>query len=77
MYIDAQSTDGDVPDKGRGQATFELHENNAKQWRWRLRHGNALIIADSGQGYAAKQNVKQGFYGVQTNLPGTPVEETE
>ncbi len=33
------------------QATFQLYEDQAGEWRWRLRHDNGRIIADSGEGY--------------------------
>lgn len=39
------------------QASFEVYEDNAGQWRWRLRHDNGNIIADSGEGYADRSGV--------------------
>jgi hypothetical protein len=56
-------------------ATFELYEDGAGQYRWRLRHSNGNIIADSGEGYASKQKAKQGIESVQTNAPEADVEE--
>jgi Uncharacterized conserved protein len=76
-YIDDQSTDETVPDQGGSNATFELYEDNAEQWRWRLRHNNGNIISDSGQGYTSKQSAKQGLHSVQMNVSGAPVEEVE
>jgi len=35
-------------------ATFELDHDTGKNWRWRLRHTNGRIIAESGEGYEAK-----------------------
>ena len=56
-------------------ATFELYEDNAGQYRWRLRHENGNIIADSGEGYASKQKAKQGIESVKQNAPEASVEE--
>jgi len=34
-------------------ATFELYRDREGQYRWRLRHDNGNILADSGEGYAS------------------------
>ena len=57
------------------RATFELYEDRAGEWRWRLVHANGNIIADSGQGYSSKQGAKRGIESVKTNAPDAPVEE--
>ena len=59
------------------KATFEVYEDRAGQWRWRLVHDNGNIIADGGQGYASKQKAKQGLDSVKSNAPGAAVEEPE
>lgn len=41
------------------KASFELFEDNGGEWRWRLRHDNGNIIADSSEGYASKSNLKR------------------
>ena len=56
-------------------ATFELYEDRAEQWRWRLVHDNGTIIADSGQGYRSKRRARGGIESIQTNAPGATVEE--
>jgi len=56
-------------------ATFELYEDSAGQYRWRLRHANGNIIADSGEGYASKQKAKQGIESVKQNAPEASIEE--
>lgn len=56
-------------------ATFELYEDSGGQYRWRLRHENGNIIADSGEGYASKQKAKQGIESVKQNAPGADIEE--
>lgn len=56
------------------KATFELFEDAQDQWRWRLRHDNGNILADSGEGYASKQKAKQGLESVKANAAGAAVE---
>jgi hypothetical protein len=57
-------------------ATFELYRDREGQYRWRLRHDNGNILADSGEGYASKQKARQGIESVKTNAPDATVEET-
>ncbi|GAB7093377.1 hypothetical protein JCM30237_05290 [Halolamina litorea] len=59
------------------KATFELYEDKNGQWRWRLRHDNGNIIADSGEGYASKQKARQGIESVQKNAAGAMVEQQD
>ena len=56
-------------------ATFELSEDRAGKWRWRLVHDNGNIIADSGQGYSSKRRAREGIASVKTNAPDAVVEE--
>jgi uncharacterized protein YegP (UPF0339 family) len=56
-------------------ATFELFEDGAGQYRWRLVHDNGNIIADGGEGYASKQKAKQGIESVQSNAPDAEIVE--
>jgi uncharacterized protein YegP (UPF0339 family) len=59
------------------KARFELYEDRGGGHRWRLRHDNGNIVADSGQGYASKQKAKQGLNSVKSNAPGASVEELD
>lgn len=43
------------------QASFEVFEDSAGEWRWRLRHDNGNIIADSGEGYTDRSAVESGI----------------
>ncbi|WP_276273733.1 YegP family protein [Haloarcula litorea] len=52
------------------QATFEVYEDNAGEYRWRLRHDNGEIIADGGEGYASKSNVRRALDGVRAHAAG-------
>jgi hypothetical protein len=56
------------------RATFEVYEDRAGQWRWRLVHDNGNIIADSGEGYASRQKCEQGLASVRQNAPDADVE---
>jgi len=76
-HVVDQSKDEEAPEEGGSNAAFELFEDSAGQWRWRLHHDNGNIIADGGQGYSSKQKAKQGLHSVQMNVPGAPVEEPE
>ncbi|WP_188424862.1 HVO_2922 family protein [Haloferax sulfurifontis] len=46
---------------------FELYQDTAGEWRWRLTVPNGNIIADSGEGYASKQGAKRGIQSVKRN----------
>ena len=58
-------------------AEFELYEDSAGDYRWRLRHSNGNIVADSGEGYASKQKAKQGIESVKQNASDAPIHEVE
>ena len=51
-------------------ATFEVFEDQGGEFRWRLRHDNGEIIADSGEGYASKSNVRRALKSVRAEVPG-------
>jgi uncharacterized protein YegP (UPF0339 family) len=59
------------------KATFELYEDSAGQYRWRLEHDNGNIIADSGEGYASKQKAREGIESVKANAPAAGVEDLD
>jgi len=59
-------------------ARFELYQDRAEEWRWRLRHRNGNIIATSGEGYTRKHNARKGLQSVVRNAPDAAVgEESE
>jgi uncharacterized protein YegP (UPF0339 family) len=53
-----------------GRAAFEIYEDAAEEWRWRLRHRNGNIIADSGEGYSSRSAAEDAVNGVKRNAPG-------
>ena len=59
------------------KATFEVYEDRADQWRWRLVHDNGNVIADSGEGYASRQKCEQGLESVKQNAPDAAIEKVE
>ncbi|QLD90339.1 YegP family protein [Natronomonas salina] len=59
------------------KATFEVYEDRAGQWRWRLVHDNGNVIADSGEGYASRQKCEQGLQSVKQNAPEANVEKVQ
>jgi amphi-Trp domain-containing protein len=63
--------------EGGSDAVFEIFEDNAGEYRWRLVHDNGNIIADSGEGYTAKASAKNGLRSVKENAPGAAVEDAD
>ncbi|MFB6269377.1 MAG: YegP family protein [Halobacterium sp.] len=59
------------------QAQFELYEDKAGQYRWRLRHRNGNVIADGSQGYTRKHNAQKGMQSVRRNALGAGALHTE
>lgn len=67
-----------VPDADRleiGEAAFELFEDKSGETRWRLRHRNGRILADSGQGYASRSSARDGIESVKLNAPNAEVQD--
>jgi len=55
------------------KATFELYEDRAGEYRWRLVHDNGNIVADSGEGYSTPSDARTGIESVKANAPGAEV----
>ena len=53
---------------------FEVYEDKAKKFRWRLKAGNGEIVA-SGEAYNTKQAAKKGCEAVQRAAAGATVVE--
>lgn len=51
------------------ESRFELYQDAATKWRWRLVATNGNIIADSGEGYSSKQGAKRGIESVRNTAP--------
>lgn len=57
-------------------ATFEVFQDSANEWRWRLVASNGNIIADSAEGYRSKQGVTRGIESVKRTAPTAEVKFT-
>ncbi|MFC7047181.1 HVO_2922 family protein [Halobacteriaceae archaeon GCM10025711] len=55
------------------EPVFELYQDRAAEWRWRLVASNGNIIADSAEGYASKQGAERGIQSVKDSAPGADV----
>ena len=51
----------------------EVFEDKAGEWRWRFKHKNGNIMADSSEGYASKSGCEDALGTVKRELPGAPV----
>ncbi|MDZ5812301.1 HVO_2922 family protein [Halorubrum sp. AD140] len=60
-----------------GSAAFEIYEDAAGEWRWRLRHRNGNVVADSGEGYASRSNATEAVTRLKANAPGAAEEIVE
>jgi len=45
---------------------FEVYQDAAKEFRWRLKAGNGEILATAGQGYKAKADCVKGVERIKT-----------
>ncbi len=54
-------------------STFEVYEDAAGEWRWRLVARNGEIVADSGEGYATRQGAREAAERVQGDAPEADV----
>jgi amphi-Trp domain-containing protein len=59
------------------RSRFEVYEDRAEEWRWRLVHWNGNVIADSGEGYASRSNAERAARGVMRNAPTARIERRE
>lgn len=55
--------------------TFELYKDNVGEWRWRLRHRNGNIMADSGEGYTRKANAESAIETIREHAGDAEVME--
>lgn len=57
-----------------GEAAFEVFEDNAGRYRWRLRHRNGNILLDSGDGYASRSGAYDGIESVKRTAPAADLD---
>lgn len=56
-------------------AKFEIFEDKADEWRWRLRDGNGEKVATSGESFASKSNAKRAAQNVKDTASVAQVED--
>ena len=65
------------PGKKPAAATFEVYQDKAGEYRWRLRAQNGQIIASCGQGYTEKRSCLAGVESVKRDAAEAPIEEVD
>ena len=53
---------------------FEMYQDDKNEWRWRLWSENNRIVADSGEGYARREDCAHGVVLVMSTNMDTTVE---
>ena len=56
-------------------AKFQIYKDKSGEFRWKLIHTNGQMIANSGEGYKAKENAISGINSVKENAPTATVED--
>lgn len=51
-----------------GKLKFEIYQDHAKEFRWRLKDANGAILATGGQGYKAKGDCQKGVDRLKARL---------
>jgi len=59
-----------------GKAAFEVYEDSGGEHRWRLRHRNGNILADSSEGYSSRSGARDAIDRLKTNAPDAATEES-
>jgi uncharacterized protein YegP (UPF0339 family) len=52
---------------------FELYEDAADKWRWRLLDGNSEKIASSGESFSSRSNAKRAAQNVKDTVPNATI----
>lgn len=55
---------------------FELYRDASGGWRWRLRVQNGNVIADSGEGYARREDCEHGIALVKESAAAATIDMT-
>jgi len=74
---DGDTTDAEPTNGTERTSRFEVYEDVAGEWRWRLVHWNGNIIADSGEGYASRFNAERAARGVMRNAPTATIQRRD
>jgi uncharacterized protein YegP (UPF0339 family) len=60
----------DKKDDAAGALKFEVYEDMAKEFRWRLKAANGKVLATPGQGYKAKSDCKKAVERIRSEVAG-------
>jgi uncharacterized protein len=56
-------------------AMFEVYQDKAGEYRWRLKSANGQVVATGGEGYTSRDGAENGIAAVKRDAPAAPVEE--
>lgn len=54
----------------KDQLSFEIYQDSAKEYRWRLKDADGKVLATAGQGYKAKESATKGVKRMQAEANG-------
>lgn len=54
-------------------ARFDIFQDSAGKWRWRLFDGNNVNIATSGESFASHSNAKRAAENVKSSAPAASI----
>ena len=54
---------------------FQLYQDSADQWRWRLKDSNGEKVASSGESFASKSNAKRAAENVKATAPNADIDD--
>lgn len=56
-------------------ARFEIYLDAAGKYRWRLKDGNGVNVASSGESFASRSNARRAAENVKSTAPGARIED--
>lgn len=57
--------------------TFEVYQDAAGEYRWRLKEANGRIMGDSGQGYTRKGDCYDAIGKLRLGVPHASIQEVQ
>nr|WP_254525465.1 amphi-Trp domain-containing protein [Natrinema caseinilyticum] len=74
-----RSDAGETDPRSEAERTsrFEVYEDSAGEWRWRLVHWNGNIVADSGEGYVSRSNAERAARSVIRSASTATIERRD
>jgi uncharacterized protein YegP (UPF0339 family) len=53
---------------------FDIYQDEAGEWRWRMKAGNGRIMADSGEGYTARSGAERALRAIWASIHVYPAD---